>query len=337
MKNLLLTAVVACAAILPATAQDGHGDWVDDFDKAAAMAKAEGKDLLVDFTGSDWCSWCIKLHEEVFDHAEFLTPAKAQYILVALDFPRSEEAKAKVPNPERNRELATKYGVRGYPTILMMSADGEVYARTGYQAGGPEAYVKSMGEMVAAGKAAIKAAAALTADFAAAGNDKAKQAAVVAKAIAAMGDNAPDAPGMSTIFELVRKGYDLGDDKLRLEALTAIMKSGAGGDADFALARELDPKNEAGLLDQVTMAVVSNVNSLEAVKAGIAAVEALDAVGGFKDKDMGFTAYLNVAYWYHKPLKDAVKAKVYAQKALDLGTEVAPRMQKLLDEILAAE
>ena len=337
MKQLLLSAVVAVAAILPATAQDHHSDWVDDFDAAVTMAKAEGKDLLVDFTGSDWCSWCIKLHEEVFDHEAFLTSAKSQYILVALDFPRSEEAKAKGPNPERNRELATQYGVKGYPTILLMSAEGEVFARTGYQAGGPEAYIKSMGEMVAAGKAAIKAAAELTAAFQAAGDDKAAQAAVVMKAISAMGASAPDAPGMSTIIGLVRKGYELGDGDLQVKALTAIMSSGAGTDDDFGLAKKLDPKNENGLLDHVVVAAVSSVRSLDDVKAGLAAVEAHDAMGGFKDKDMAFTVYLNVSFWCHKHLSLPAKAKVFAQKAIDNGTDIAPRMQKTLDEILAAE
>jgi thiol-disulfide isomerase/thioredoxin len=113
-----------------------------DFDKATQLAQKEGKDLFVDFTGSDWCGWCIKLHDEVFQHDAFLKPIQEDYILVALDYPRKEAAKALVPNPKRNQELKKKYAIRGYPTILLMTPDGEVYGKTGYRKGGPELYVE---------------------------------------------------------------------------------------------------------------------------------------------------------------------------------------------------
>ena len=117
-------------ALLPSTALAADGDiWVNDFDKAIAMAKEQNKDLFVDFTGSDWCHWCIKLHEEVFAYEAWSDEASKGYILVSLDFPRNDEAKAAVPNPERNAELAEQYGVPGYPTVLLMNADGDVFAR----------------------------------------------------------------------------------------------------------------------------------------------------------------------------------------------------------------
>ena len=138
------------------------------------MAVAEGKDLLVDFTGSDWCGWCIKLHDEVFEHDIWMEGAQKDYILVALDFPRAEEIKAKVPNPERNEELQAKYGVRGFPTILMMTSDGEVYGRTGYQAGGPEKYLEHMAELRADGRKALKMSKRIQGAFEAAGDEAAK-------------------------------------------------------------------------------------------------------------------------------------------------------------------
>src|SRR6185295_16165266 len=110
--------------------------FIADFDKAAALAKKEHKDLLVDFTGSDWCGWCIKLHKEVFDFDSFLDGAEESFVLVALDYPNGDEAKAKVPNPARNDELRKKYAIAGYPTVLLMTPDGEVFAKTGYAPGG---------------------------------------------------------------------------------------------------------------------------------------------------------------------------------------------------------
>jgi len=89
-----LTALALVASISTVSAQAGD-TWYGDFDLATAAAKKAGKDLFVDFTGSDWCGWCIRLHDEVFGHDEFVTGAQKDFILVSLDFPRSEEALAK--------------------------------------------------------------------------------------------------------------------------------------------------------------------------------------------------------------------------------------------------
>ncbi|MCA9002492.1 MAG: thioredoxin family protein, partial [Planctomycetes bacterium] len=162
MKQLALAFALGLMALFTpsATAQPTTEGavWMDDFDAAVKVAKEQNKHLLVDFTGSDWCGWCIKLHKEVFAHESWESAATQEYVLVALDFPQGEEAKAKVPNPERNRELAGKYGVGGYPTILLMTADGDVFGETGYQAGGPEAYLKHMAELKEKGLPALQEA-----------------------------------------------------------------------------------------------------------------------------------------------------------------------------------
>jgi thioredoxin-related protein len=122
------------------TAQDQEKDlWTQDFAAAKARAKAEKKDLLVDFTGSDWCGWCIKLDEEVFSKEAFQSEAPKHFVLVKLDYPRdksilTEEVLA------QNAELQVTYSIQGYPTILLMTHEGRVYGKTGYEAGGPEAY-----------------------------------------------------------------------------------------------------------------------------------------------------------------------------------------------------
>src|SRR5262249_16992346 len=85
-----------------------EGGFRADFDEAVNVAKEEHKDLLVDFTGSDWCIWCKKLHSEVFDFDSFLDGADEKFVLVALDYPHSDEAKKLVPNAKRNDELMKK-------------------------------------------------------------------------------------------------------------------------------------------------------------------------------------------------------------------------------------
>jgi protein disulfide-isomerase len=121
MLNLTAPALIFGATALLAQPSLADETWFYEFDAAAAAAAESGKDLLVDFTGSDWCGWCHKLNDEVFDHQVFLDGVADQYVLVKLDFPRSDEAKAKVPNPDRNAELRDAHGVRGYPTILLMT------------------------------------------------------------------------------------------------------------------------------------------------------------------------------------------------------------------------
>ena len=116
--------------------------WETDFEKAAASAKASHRYMLLDFSGSDWCGWCIKLEDEVFSKKDFKNYAKESLVCVLLDFPRRKSLKKALS--EQNRALATKYQVRGYPSVVILSPDGDVVARTGYKAGGPEEYVKHL-------------------------------------------------------------------------------------------------------------------------------------------------------------------------------------------------
>lgn len=121
--------------------------WMTDFEAAQSKAKAENKPMLLDFTGSDWCGWCIKLDEEVFDQAAFSQYAAAELVLVEIDFPRGKEQSDKLK--AQNEALAQQYGVRGFPTILVLSSEGELIEKTGYRRGGAEAYVQHIKEILA--------------------------------------------------------------------------------------------------------------------------------------------------------------------------------------------
>lgn len=120
--------------------------WVSDFAKAKAQAKAEKKDLLIDFTGSDWCGWCIKLDEEVFSQDVFRLEAPKHFVLVKLDFPRNKELVTEEVR-KQNAELGELYQIQGYPTILLCDCEGRVYGATGYQEGGPEKYNTHLAEL----------------------------------------------------------------------------------------------------------------------------------------------------------------------------------------------
>jgi thioredoxin-related protein len=127
----LATTLLSLLAALTVTA--GELEWQTDAAKAQAQAKAEGKLALLNFTGSDWCPWCIKLKKEVFSTSEFAEYAKKNLVLVEVDFPRKK--KLSDAQKSTNRALEGKYGARGYPTIILLDGDGKKLAQLGYEDG----------------------------------------------------------------------------------------------------------------------------------------------------------------------------------------------------------
>jgi protein disulfide-isomerase len=136
MKKLLLT-TIAALSLGALTVQ--ASDWQTDLPKAQAQAKAENKTVLINFTGSDWCGWCIKLHKEVFSQPEFAEYAKKNLVLVEADFP--DKKKLSAEQKKANDALAKKYDIKGYPTIILLDKDGKKVGETGYIKGGPKAFI----------------------------------------------------------------------------------------------------------------------------------------------------------------------------------------------------
>ena len=146
MKTFLKLCTAILALHISGQAFAGGEGWITDFDAAKKSASESKKDLLIDFTGSDWCGWCIKLNDEVFKQDAFKAGVKDSFVLVEIDFPR-DKAKLSEETRKKNTELGDKYAVQGYPTILLCDAEGKPYAATGYQKGGPEKYVEHLNEL----------------------------------------------------------------------------------------------------------------------------------------------------------------------------------------------
>jgi len=341
MKRLLTLAALGAGLAPLALAVQTPGDapaqeapktehrWLADFDAAVAAAKAEGKDLLVDFTGSDWCGWCIKLDDEVFKHDEFYNEASKHFVLVALDFPNDPEIKAKVPNPKRNEELQEKYEVQGFPTILLMNADGEVYGSTGYRPGGAQKYVDFVGTLANSGKALLAAGKTLPAAYETA-EDKTK---VVREAIALLGGAVEGAAGADAVATVVRHAYELdpkNEHGLKVAALSALLKIGAGDAADLDLADTLDPKNEHGALERALVQRISSVEDEAGANTAADRVLAFSKLGvAVNDKEALLRPVLSVTFWCHKMLNRVEDGQAILKFAGTLG-EVP---QDLLDAI----
>jgi protein disulfide-isomerase len=137
-----IASVVLGLSALAGFARAEDNLWQTDFEAAKAKAKAEKKLLLVDFTGSDWCGWCIKLNKEVFSQPAFAEYAKKSLVAVEVDFPNKKKLSAE--QKQANDALAKKYGIRGYPTIIVLNSEGKKVGELGYQPVGPKPFIASL-------------------------------------------------------------------------------------------------------------------------------------------------------------------------------------------------
>jgi protein disulfide-isomerase len=141
VKNFisLLLAIGLTLISITATAESS---WVTDYKKAQEDAKASKKLMLLEFTGSDWCGWCMKLDREVFSTPEFQNYASRNLILVKLDFPRRRPQTEALK--KQNEQLAQKYGIQGFPTIIVLNGQGEKVGEFGYMEGGPSPFLAKL-------------------------------------------------------------------------------------------------------------------------------------------------------------------------------------------------
>ncbi|MBW8780968.1 MAG: thioredoxin family protein [Verrucomicrobia bacterium] len=132
--------VVAPATPAPAARVEAPApavEWLTDFESAKAEAAAKKKRILALFTGSDWCPACIDFEAGVAHNADFLRVTQVSFVLLKLDYPRN------TPQPpalqRQNAVLLRQYGIRAYPSLLVISADGEKSLKVDTQRGRPAA------------------------------------------------------------------------------------------------------------------------------------------------------------------------------------------------------
>ena len=139
MKTIIIT---LCAALAIVRVYAVELEWQTDLPKAQTQAKTEKKLVMLDFTGSDWCGWCIKLNKEVFSQPAFAEYAKKNVVAVEVDFPNKKKLSS--AQKQANDALAKKYKINGYPTIIVLDSDGKKIGELGYQPGGPTAFIAAL-------------------------------------------------------------------------------------------------------------------------------------------------------------------------------------------------
>jgi protein disulfide-isomerase len=140
MKKIAAMLLTLCAL---ASAIGAEQQWLTSLPQAMAQAQKENKMVLMDFTGSDWCGWCIKFKKEALDTKEFGDYAARNLVLVEVDFPNKKPQSDDLKNA--NKALGDHYKVSGYPTFVVLGKDGkEIGRQVGYEEGGAKAFLAKL-------------------------------------------------------------------------------------------------------------------------------------------------------------------------------------------------
>jgi thioredoxin-related protein len=150
MKKIFITLLLIVGAM---TVQAQELTWHNDINKAMEVSKKTKKPMLLFFTGSDWCGWCMRLQKEVLKTPEFAAWAKENVVLVELDYPRRTP---QIPEIQKqNMELQQTFQVQGYPTVWFVNAtkkdnkvNFEKLGNTGYLAGGPTVWLETANKII---------------------------------------------------------------------------------------------------------------------------------------------------------------------------------------------
>ena len=161
--------IIAAACMAPCLAAEG---WLTDMDAARKEAAERKKNLMIEFTGSDWCAPCMQLRANVLTKPDFQQEARKNFVLLELDYPRSKEQSAEVK--AANQKLAEQYGVTGFPTVVFADASGKPFG--GFVGGRPREDVMKAMQDALKNKEALQM---VEAEVAKASTDEAKVAALM--------------------------------------------------------------------------------------------------------------------------------------------------------------
>jgi len=134
-----------CTSLVHADPTSSAINWSTDYIGALKQSKATSKPIVLFFTGSDWCGWCHKLQNESLNTSEFAQMAGNRFIFVEVDFPSKSNLPANVV--AQNKQLQSKFAVRGFPSVIILDSNENILGKTGYQAGGGRAYAEHLFNM----------------------------------------------------------------------------------------------------------------------------------------------------------------------------------------------
>lgn len=118
-------------------------DWNTSFDEAKKIATEHDKNIIIVFSGSDWCAPCIKLDKNIWQSEAFKKEANEEWVLVKANFPRKKANELPKEQTDHNRKLAEKYNIEGsFPLVVVLDKNGKVLGKMGFKNVSPEEYIK---------------------------------------------------------------------------------------------------------------------------------------------------------------------------------------------------
>ncbi len=137
MRNLLFLIAFTLTQITVAQ------DWNYNFEEAKKLASEQDKNIILVFSGSDWCAPCIKLDKNIWQSDTFKKEAGDNWIIVKADFPRKKANTLSKEQTEHNRKLAEKFNLEGsFPLVVVLDKTGKVLGKMGFKNVSPEEYIK---------------------------------------------------------------------------------------------------------------------------------------------------------------------------------------------------
>ena len=312
--------------------------WATDVEEASTAARADQKNIFLFFTGSDWCAPCILLEKEVLHTREFEEYADERLVLVVLDFPL-DEALISPQQAAHNEEWRKRFGIGGYPTVLMADANLTPYAQTGYRSGGPGPYIEhleALGDVPGALKEMMRKADAEKGPARAVWLDKALnlEGAVV------------DRKALEDEIIALLQSQEHGQEKLRSKYIADGQDEALREELTALNERQMSPANKIDALGEL-------IGKYDAVRAGNAINEAANTVArlaisaGENEKDQaieildrlinadGFTSHLEQNFIVAKAAILAAKGDLEgATTQIDIVARMAPEQEAYRETLM---
>lgn len=353
-RRVLVLVVVALAAvpgIAPApAAADGAADapapaaapavvWSDDIEAASKTAAAKGADLLVLFSGSDWSPATRKFETDVTATPEFAALAK-DHVFVRIDFPRTEEGRAKVRSVEANEAVATRYGVDGVPAVLFLLATGEAWARLDFDGETAAQWTERAALLREKTRPALFEAMEIEKALPSAKGDA--RTALVRRALEALEHSYDASMWRPRVFAAAAAAAECdadGELGLLSRAMYVLTDMRAAPPALRAAARRADPKNALALRERAVFLDVQDTDeeSEESVKASLRDIESLLRETEVVHDWIRLNLCQNAALWSWRVTREPSRAKLYARMVKGIAKAEDEQSAALVKAILDAD
>jgi thioredoxin-related protein len=136
MKKLILGLLLFTSSFFQAQ------NWQSNFEQAKELATKESKNIVLVFSGSDWCAPCMKLEKNIWNSEEFKAEAQQNWIIYKADFPKKKANQLSEELTQQNKLLAEKYNKGGsFPLVILLDTSGKVLGITGFKNSSPQEYI----------------------------------------------------------------------------------------------------------------------------------------------------------------------------------------------------